>query len=76
MKNKQLETEQLLNQFFSPEKIKAIEISVLCCLPVEKCNIFLEFLLPCTHSVVYPKNMSSGFQTTVKANELSSVMKT
>ena len=38
MKNKQLKNEQLLNQTISPEKpeVKAIKISVLCCLPVEK----------------------------------------
>ena len=41
MKNKQLKTEQLLTRTFSPYKseAKAIKISVLCCLPVEKFDV-------------------------------------
>ena len=54
MKNKQLKTEQLLNQLFSPEKIKAIKLSALCHLSVEKSNILIECLLPYTYSIVYP----------------------
>ena len=41
---------------------------------VEKLNILLECLLPYTQPIVYPKYMGIAIQTTVKANELSSVM--
>ena len=76
MKIKQLKAEQLLNQTFSPEKseTKAIKISVLCCLPIEKLNILLECLLPCTHPILYSKCIGRGIQTTVKPNKLSSLI--
>ena len=41
---------------------------------VEKFNVLLKCLLPYTHLTVYPKYMGNGIQTTVKTNELSSVM--
>ena len=72
-----MKTEQLLNQTFSSEKkveAKTIEISVLCCLQVEKFNILLESLLPYTYPIIYPKCVGSGIQTTVKPNKLLSVM--
>ena len=48
---------------------KAIQISVLCCLQVEKFNILLKCLLPYTHPILYPKGIGSGIQTTVKPNK-------
>ena len=53
---------------------KAIQISVLCCLQVEKYNILLKCLLPYTHPILYSKGIGSGIQTTVKPNKLLSVM--
>ena len=53
---------------------KAIKISVLYCLPVEKFNRLLECLLLCTRSIIYPKCMDSGVETTIKPNELTSFM--
>ena len=54
-------------------KQKPIKISVHY-LPVEKFNILVECLLTYTHPVVYPKCIDIGIQTTLKPNELSSVM--
>ena len=51
-----------------------MKIPVLCCLQVEKFNILLECLLPCTHPIIYPKCIDSGIQTTVKPNKILSVM--
>ena len=67
-----VKTEQLLIQTFSPEKIcnKGHEISVLCCLAIEKFNILLECLLHYTHPIVCPKCINNGIQTTVKPNKL------
>ena len=72
MKNKQIKTEQLLNQTFSTEKFEAktIKILVQSCLPVQKFNIFLKCLLPYMYPVVYSKCIGSGNQATVKPNQL------
>ena len=40
----------------------------------KRVNILLECLLPYTHPIVYAECIGSGIQTTVKPNELSSVM--
>ena len=40
----------------------------------KKFNILLEYLLPYTYLIIYPHFMGSGIQTTVKANELCSIM--
>ena len=53
---------------------KAIQISVLCCLQVEKFNILLKCLLPYTHPIIYRKCIGSGIQNTGKPNKLLSVM--
>ena len=57
MKNKQFKTEQLSTQNFSANKVrsKAIKISVLSSLPVQKFNVLLKSLLPHTHLTVYQK---------------------
>ena len=77
MKNKQFKTEQLSTQTFSPDKIrsKSHQNFSTNLLPVEKFNVLLKCLLPYTYLIAHPKKyMGSGIQTTVKANELSSVM--
>ena len=66
----------MLNQTFSLEKIcnKSHQVSVLRCLPIEKFKVLLECVLLYAHPIFYPKCIGSGIQTTVKPNELSSVM--
>ena len=66
MKNKHPKTEKLLNQIF-------FETPVLC-LPIEKFNMLLKCLIPYAHPILYSICIGSGIQTTVKPNELSSVM--
>ena len=76
MNNKQLKTENCQLKLFLQIKseAKAIEISVLCCSPFEKFNVLLKCLLPYTYLIICLKYIGSGIQTTVHANELSSVM--
>ena len=76
MKNKQPKTEQLSAQAYSPDKIgsKIHQNSSTMVLPVDKFNVLLKLFLLYTHFIVYPKYTGIGIQTTVKSNELSSVM--
>ena len=76
VKSKQRKTEQLFYEIFFQKKYetKTIKISVLYCLPAEKCNTLLECLLPCTHPIVYPKCMGNGIQTTATPYKLSYAM--
>ena len=46
--------------------MKAIKISILCCLAVEKFDILLECLLPDTNPVVYPNCIGSGIHQMLK----------
>ena len=70
----------ILNKFqvklFLQKKIetKAIKISALRCLQVEKFNVSFECLLSYTHPILYLKCIDSEIQTTVKPDKLSSVM--
>ena len=69
-KKKHLKTKQLLHETFSPVKnlhaTKAIKISVLCCLSVEKFNILIECMLH-WHILSYSQNIwAAGFRPLIK----------